>query len=80
MRIRKHKNSNGTILITLSTLKDENNKSINLVLKDKEYKEFEKINSKIFDDSFIENIHKKFGFSISFNKLKEELQIKQLIN
>jgi len=75
MRVRKHKNSNGTILITLSTLKDVNNKSINLVLKDKEYKEFEKINPKNFNDSFIEDMHKKFGFSISFNKLREELQV-----
>ena len=74
MRIRKHINSNGTILVTLSTLKDFNNKSINLLLKDKEFKEFTRIDIKKFNDELIEGIKEKFGFTISFNKLKEELE------
>jgi len=79
MRVRKHRNSNGTILVTLSTLKDFNNKAVNLALKDKEYKEFKELNLSKLNDDFIEDISRRFGFSITLNRLKEELKIKKLI-
>lgn len=76
MRVREYPNSNGTTLITLSTLKDCNNKSINFLVDKEEKKEVEKLNLEIIDDDFVEDINNRFGFSISLNNLTTELSNK----
>lgn len=71
MQIREHKNSNKTILVTLSTKKDCNNVSVNLLLEQEEYNQFQNIDKDKIDNTFIENLYSKFGHSVSINALRE---------
>lgn len=73
MHVREHKNSNETVLVTLSTKKDCNNISVNLLMKEDEYQQFKTIDTEAIDNSFVENLHSKFGYSVSVNALQENL-------